>query len=123
TVHLETAKRQRIGETGWAAIGAPQGWSLIPARGFQREQEGETLFCSEERIAPGTSLAEHVAERVRALKGIMPDFVAERIDPGEFGGDAAGFAALLAYRYAGKPLCQYQYYLPAGDQAAVACWT
>jgi hypothetical protein len=124
-VHISALEPQRIGETGWLVTEIPGGWQLVPHLGFQR-QEGEliaSVICAQERIQPGQSLADYAETQFKALGGVAAELVAKRFDPGEIGGDESGAAALLAYRYGGRAVCQYQYYVSVSGDVGIVTWT
>jgi pSer/pThr/pTyr-binding forkhead associated (FHA) protein len=119
-VHIATMKRWRIGETAWITAGPPEGWRLVPSFGFEREEEGrETVACTEERLSAGETLPGVISGRVRALQDLLPNFSAGRLDLDRL----PGLAGWLSYRFGGGPMCQYQYFLEAGDRIGAVAWT
>jgi hypothetical protein len=124
TVHIAPFEAQRIGDTGWLIIEVPSGWDCVPHLGLHR-QEGEraaSVICTQEKIPAGQTLDDYVIGQLRALKGIVAQFSAERLRPGEVGGEA-NIAASLAYHYDGKPVYQYQLYVPTGEDVGIVTWT
>ncbi|MFL5260314.1 MAG: DUF4123 domain-containing protein [Hyphomicrobiales bacterium] len=118
-VHIASVKRWRIGETAWITAGPPEGWRLVPSFGFEREQGRETVACTEERLPSGETLPGVISGRVRAFQDLLPSFSAGRLDLDRL----PGLAGWLSYRFGGGPMCQYQYFLEAGDRIGALAWT
>ena len=124
-VHLSSFEAQRIGETGWLVTEIPAGWQVMPHLGLKREGGGATqsVICAQASIARGQSLDEYVKGELGALAGFVAELAAERLDPGEIGAGDRDIVASLAYRFGGKPVHQYQYYVQAGSDVGILTWT
>ena len=58
-----------------------------------------------------------------ALAGFVAELAAERLDPGEIGAGDRDIVASLAYRFGGKPVHQFQYYVRSDGDVGIATWT